>query len=320
MPIRKQRPDEQLAVPPSPGSEYSPPGLGLLANFSSVPPVTPKPPLPPPPSVSPPRPAPPSQPAAVTALTLAEVVRAFSDPAVGTVTVAASLALGGAPLALQGAGRRLVVRSDPSACPQPPPADPAPAAAPRPTGRCTLDAGGLSRHFLVSGGAALRLENLRLRGGWAVQGGSVLAVGAGSLVEADATEISDSSSVGDGGAVLALADAAVFLSGCTFRNCSSFGGAGGAVATIFGGTASVVGGGFSACSAQVGGAAAALFSSRLSLHGASVAGTRAAYAGGIAAINSSTVSIDGSTLSGITCALCRLFEAERPLCGGEEPL
>lgn len=117
----------------------------------------------------------------------AEIRAAVADPAVGTVRVTAqSLPLLGREIVVSGRGRVVSVAG---ACADPP---------------CTLDAGSLSRHFRVTGGATLVLEGMRLVGGAARMGGSVL-VEAGCTLRAQRSEIADSASVGAGGCVAAAA-------------------------------------------------------------------------------------------------------------------
>lgn len=74
---------------------------------------------------------------------------------------------------------------------------------------CAIDAGSRSRHFLVSGGAALSLSGVALTGGAELQGGSVLVVG-GSLQATDCA-FSGSRSFADGGALLGIASSRITL-------------------------------------------------------------------------------------------------------------
>lgn len=143
-------------------------------------------------------------PAAVS--TLAALVRAAADRSVVTIIITGRISFNGTTVPVRGPERLLTIRADPAAC-----GPPSRGALP---GRCPLDAGGLSRQFEVSGGARLRLENVELRGGSDVQGGSVLALGLSTRFEAEKCVFADSAAVGDGGAVLALAGAEAAFSGC----------------------------------------------------------------------------------------------------------
>ena len=143
-----------------------------------------------------------------TAATLAELRTALADPAVLSVTLAAHIALDGdqlevAPRAQPGAVLALLG----GAC-----VAPAPGVRPLPAGTCALDAMGRSRVLLLRPGAALRMQQVALLRGAALQGGCVLAVAA--QLNATASVFADCTASGDGGAVLALAGAAVTLSNC----------------------------------------------------------------------------------------------------------
>lgn len=78
--------------------------------------------------------------------------------------------------------------------------------------QCLLDAGGASRHFAVRPGASLRLLGLTLVNGFAVQGGSVLAVNASFT--AQGVLFANSTAIGDGGGVLGLGASLVTLENC----------------------------------------------------------------------------------------------------------
>lgn len=189
------------------GAEFDSPGIGVLANFSSYPRSGPSP-APDPPALSPPPWSSSSASSSVSVSSLTDLLRAAADPTVATAVVTAPIAFNGTAAAVRGAGRALTVRSHPTACSVPTsPSPPSPS-------RCSLDARGLSRLFDVGAGALLRLENLELRGGSALQGGSVLAVGAGSRIEADGCLFADTTAIGDGGAVLALGGAQAAFRGC----------------------------------------------------------------------------------------------------------
>ena len=164
-----------------------PAGAPLTATFTTGPP----PPAPPPPPPPPPRALSPSGTASVA--TAAALRAAAADPSVSVILVKGSLALDGQPILVQGA-RSLTVSSGASC-----------------GAACSIDAASQSRHFEVRGGAFLTLTGLVLLNGAAVEGGSVLVVGAGSSLLAAACTFANSTSVGDGGAIAAVGSASVVL-------------------------------------------------------------------------------------------------------------
>lgn len=121
---------------------------------------------------------------------------------------------------MTGRGRTLTVSAGPACESATPASGPASAGAAPLQSACSLDARGLSRHFDVTGGAVLRLENVTLLNGAAAQGGSVLVVGGSNFSAAECT-FAGSASVGEGGALLGLGNSTLNVdsSALTARAC-----------------------------------------------------------------------------------------------------
>lgn len=310
------------------GLESAARGSGVSASFATSPGARRAPPaLPPPPPVR----APTSLQLEARVATSAELAQAVADPNVGSIIIRSHIFLNGIPLIVAGSGRNVTLSGDTASCGQPPASLSLPAASPA----CVLDARGLSRHFTVEAGARLALSSVALVNGFALQGGSVLAIG--GVVSAQRSVFAHSRATGDGGAILGLAGSSLdvqssespcpaavktplttrrapthplppHLTQCIgalplagfFLNASSFGASGGAVAALFGSTANLSGCDFSGCAAQSGGAAAALYASALTASRSSFQRCSAAAGGALAAWNTSTL-----VASGISVANCR---------------
>ena len=259
-------------------------GAGVQAAYSTTRQRAPaaKPPTRPPP------PAPHRSGGTATATTLAQLAAAMADPTVSVITLTAHLAL---PAQLSLTSRSLSIVG---ACSVPYTAS----GQTVPAGLCALDASGSgSRHFLVSGGASLRLSSLFLLGGSALQGGSALAVGRSSLGLSGCV-VADSSAVGDGAAALAVGDSTLIVQNSSFTNCSSSAGSGGALAAVFSSSLSVSGSSFQACSSQVGGAVGVAVSSVGTVVGSALQGCQSeGYGGGAAVMSDSVLALSGCTLA-----------------------
>ena len=112
--------------------------VGFVAAFASTPRAAAASPPPAAPS-----PFPPLQQLAASASTPLELAAAAADPAVSSVTIATDLALAGSAIVVAGAGRALLVQSDPGACG---------------SRSCVMDARWLSRHFEARYRAQTRLS------------------------------------------------------------------------------------------------------------------------------------------------------------------
>lgn len=191
------------------------PGRGVSINFTSTPPATPA--LPPP--SPPPAPAPRSSSAApvvATASSAADFRSALANSSVSAVVLTAHIYLSGGELVLAGAGRDVLVSSDPARCQQATAAFAGRSWAPPPPGQCVIDSGGLSRAFSVGAAARLRLEGVVLANGRSGLPGGLALASPGAQIQATRVTFADSSSLSDGGAIAAGNGAAVHLTNCAF--------------------------------------------------------------------------------------------------------